>query len=173
MQLFAERGYQETTAADIAAAAGVSRATFFVYFPTKAALLGEVSREMAELWTREPQIPGERAAARIVRFVAFLFRESESGAIGTALLRDFVETYGDDMTAGSGRGTLHHHAEAMIGQAQAEGDWVSDWPATMLAHHLLGTFSWMLERLQAQDPEIAAEAMMRLVMQGAARRIGR
>jgi AcrR family transcriptional regulator len=169
MQLFSERGYEATTAADIAMAAGVSRATFFVYFPTKAALLGEVSREMAELWASEPQPPGERAAERIVRFVAFLFRESESGAIGTALLRDFVETYGDDMSAGSGAGTLPHHAEAMIRQAQAEGDWKADWTPTMLAHHLLGTFTWMLEASKGQEPEAAAAFMMQLVLNGTAR----
>ena len=35
MRLFAERGFHETTVADIAEAADVARATFFSYFPTK------------------------------------------------------------------------------------------------------------------------------------------
>ncbi|MFJ9931150.1 TetR/AcrR family transcriptional regulator [Streptomyces misionensis] len=34
-QMFAERGYQETTVKDIAAAAGVTERTFFRYFPSK------------------------------------------------------------------------------------------------------------------------------------------
>ena len=38
-ELFLEHGYQTTTVDDIAARAGVSRATFFNYFPTKSAVL--------------------------------------------------------------------------------------------------------------------------------------
>lgn len=47
-------------AAEIAAAADVSRATFFFHFPAKAALLRELSREIAELWAQEPAPPDER-----------------------------------------------------------------------------------------------------------------
>ena len=46
-ELFLEHGYQATTVDDIAARAGVSRATFFNYFPTKSAVLWvEVDRAL-------------------------------------------------------------------------------------------------------------------------------
>lgn len=38
-RLFSEQGYDRTSVADVAAAAGVSRATLFNYFPSKAALI--------------------------------------------------------------------------------------------------------------------------------------
>ena len=57
-RLFAERGYQATSAADIAAAAGVTERTLFRYFPNKIALvLAELLAllpEMAELIRERP-----------------------------------------------------------------------------------------------------------------------
>lgn len=111
LELFARQGYQNTTAAEIAAAAGVSRATFFLHFPTKAALVGELSRELAELWEAEPAPQGERAVEAIRRFLVFLFREAGDETVGSAsvgaLALDFFATYGTDMSAGIGAGTLH------------------------------------------------------------------
>jgi AcrR family transcriptional regulator len=45
LHLFAERGYEETTVADIAERAEVGLRTFFVHFPTKEDVLFDVSRE--------------------------------------------------------------------------------------------------------------------------------
>ncbi|MQA10697.1 MAG: TetR family transcriptional regulator [Pseudonocardiaceae bacterium] len=44
LQSFAERGYHATTTRDVATAAGMSPAALYVYFPSKAALLFEISR---------------------------------------------------------------------------------------------------------------------------------
>jgi AcrR family transcriptional regulator len=56
--LFAERGYQATSAADIAAAAGVTERTLFRYFPSKIALVLDEAiallPEMAEAIRRRP-----------------------------------------------------------------------------------------------------------------------
>lgn len=64
MKLFRERGFRETTAADIAKAAHVSRGTFFNYFPYKEAVLLEYGsflldllREEVRRWLAEGQDP--------------------------------------------------------------------------------------------------------------------
>jgi len=51
LELFASRGYEETTTDDIAAGAGVSRRTFFYYFPSKADILFSLSQESLDRLT--------------------------------------------------------------------------------------------------------------------------
>lgn len=70
LRLFAERGYEETTIADIAAAADVSPRTFFSYFPSKEDVvfaevddrLEEVADRMARRTPGEPPLETIRTA---------------------------------------------------------------------------------------------------------------
>jgi AcrR family transcriptional regulator len=49
-QLFADRGYDEVTMAQVAAAAGVARATVFNHFPSKATLLEAITETVVHIW---------------------------------------------------------------------------------------------------------------------------
>ena len=60
LDLFAERGFRETTADEIAAAAGVSRRTFFLHFSSKdEVLLGHIREHLVLLDEELTQAPAE------------------------------------------------------------------------------------------------------------------
>jgi len=60
LRLFVERGFRETTADDIAAAAGVSRRTFFLHFSSKdEVLLGHIAEQLTMLRTELAAAPAD------------------------------------------------------------------------------------------------------------------
>ncbi len=88
MGLFAERGYQATTIADIAEAADVAPRTFFAHFPSKEAVVfHDVDRTLDGLASTLRDRPaGETTFDALRRFVDALFDE-QSGDKDEALLR--------------------------------------------------------------------------------------
>jgi mycofactocin system transcriptional regulator len=71
IELFSKHGYDEVTIEDLAAAAGISRRTFFRYFPSKAdALMGDFDQEVERLRTAlgdtDPDLPIMEAVRRAV-----------------------------------------------------------------------------------------------------------
>ncbi|GAA3968749.1 TetR family transcriptional regulator [Actinomadura viridis] len=93
LRLFAERGYEETTIADIAAAAEVSPRTFFSYFPSKEdVVFAEVDdrlEEVAEkLAHREPRESAWQTIRRGVIGVmeALVSEHGEYGAVQVRLI---------------------------------------------------------------------------------------
>jgi len=71
IRLFIERGFDETSIDDIAAAAGIGRRTFFRYFPSKADLVwgdfeAELDRMRACLARLDPRLPMMEAVRQAV-----------------------------------------------------------------------------------------------------------
>jgi AcrR family transcriptional regulator len=81
LRLFAERGYEETTIADIAAAADVSPRTFFSYFPSKEdVVFAEIDDRLEEVAERlARRVPGEAPLETIRRAVGDVMRALVSG----------------------------------------------------------------------------------------------
>ncbi|MFI0372800.1 TetR family transcriptional regulator [Actinomadura sp. 1N219] len=92
LRLFAERGYEETTIADIAAAADISPRTFFGYFPSKEdVVFAEVDDRLAEVAERLRRTPGETPLETIRRSVvdvleAIVTEHGEYGAVQISLI---------------------------------------------------------------------------------------
>ena len=77
MGLFADRGYQATTIADIASAAEVAPRTFFSYFPSKEAVVfHNVERDLDGLASGlRNRLPGETAFDALRRWIDAMFDE--------------------------------------------------------------------------------------------------
>jgi AcrR family transcriptional regulator len=94
LRLFDERGFEETTISDIAAAADVSPRTFFGYFPSKDdVVFAEMDERLADIRARLAERPsGETPLATFRRvaeaLLAAISAEGEDGAIQVALIRD-------------------------------------------------------------------------------------
>jgi AcrR family transcriptional regulator len=92
LRLFAERGYEETTIADIAAAADVSPRTFFSYFPSKEdVVFAEIDDRLAEVAERLRPTPGEAPMATIRRSIvdvleAVVAEHRDYGPVQVALI---------------------------------------------------------------------------------------
>lgn len=70
LDLFARHGFEETTVEHIAAAAGVSRRTFFRYFDSKAAVLfSEFDAEVSELRAAFAAVPANVGVMTAIRRV--------------------------------------------------------------------------------------------------------
>jgi AcrR family transcriptional regulator len=78
VEAFAERGFHATTTRDIAARAGLSPAALYVHYPSKAALLAQISlrghQAALDLVTRAATEPGADAVARLRLLVAEFVR---------------------------------------------------------------------------------------------------
>jgi len=92
LRLFAERGFRETTADEIAAAAGVSRRTFFLHFSSKdEVLLGHIAEQLtvlrAELEYAPTDLPAVARAGHAVAGLAAAMQERDDLLLQLDLLQ--------------------------------------------------------------------------------------
>jgi AcrR family transcriptional regulator len=90
MRLFARDGFDAVTLAQICEAADVGRGTYFLHFPSKAALLAEFNQRVAEDFRaalREPRAPARDELRALVEHISVeLVAQAE---IMTAMLAEF------------------------------------------------------------------------------------
>lgn len=137
LRLFSERGYEETSVAEIAEAAGVAKGTFFNYFPTKEDLLFKLQKIgfLNELLTL-----GDRPGPYAPLIMAFVKELGDSMAANPALMRSALQRF---LAAGSlEKNRANHEAKVksiaeLIDKGQQSGEFAQTAQADALALNAL------------------------------------
>lgn len=136
MRLFREKGFEATTADEIAAAAGLSRATFFNHFGNKSAVLRVFGEELEAkvsglLAAREPSASPLGDLKRVLLAMATAAEDQRED-----LKIVFVHSLQDGTyfsTPTPARIKVHQHLAGLIGKAQTVGEVRADLSAPALA----------------------------------------
>lgn len=106
IQIFKEKGIEKTKISDIVKAAGIAQGTFYLYFPSKLALMPVIAEEMVQKLlevvteTVEDDVPFQKKLEQVVDAVFVVTRDYKeiqaliySGLASTEHLKDWESVY--------------------------------------------------------------------------------
>ena len=153
LDLFARQGYDATTAAEIAAAAGVTEMTFFRHFPTKSALVVDDPYDplMAAAVARQPtDLP---PLVRLARGVRQAWREVPPPAAEQVRLRLRIVASSPSLRGAMWHGTAE--SERVLAE-QLVADGTGDAAARIAASATLGALmTALLVWSESDDPDLS------------------
>jgi AcrR family transcriptional regulator len=165
MQLFARSGFGAVTIADICEEADVGRGTFFLHFPSKAALLYEFNQRVAEDFRASLVEP--RASARdelcalVERIAVELVAQAE---IMTAMLAEFFASP-DVLSAASRDGALPVLVTEIIRRGQQRGELSRRIDARLAAASFFATAGAIISGQVFGDGDVAPDEINRQFLQ--------
>jgi AcrR family transcriptional regulator len=154
LELFATQGFDNTTADEIAARAGVSQRTFFRYFDTKDSVVFHrdygFMRSFAAAYLEQPRSIGDYDALKVAMVAQ---------AEGFSALRSRIETYRAAVSSSPVLVGLEHqhfddHAETIAAAITARRPKASPEDACALASIALALFQRALQRWLEGPPQI-------------------
>jgi len=147
LRLFKERGFDQTTVAEVAAAADVSVKTVFNYFPAKEDLFFDRADEVEQVWLDAvaDRRPDEPLLAGLRRRVLSRFADHPNGP-GV----DFRKVLaGSTLLQARGQQMWASHEDAIAGAlAERLGAGADDATARVLAHQVLSIHPMMLRMVE-------------------------
>ena len=147
LRLFKERGFDQTTVAEVAAAADVSVKTVFNYFPAKEDLFFDRADEVEQIWLDAvaDRRPDEPLLAGLRRRVLSRFADHPNGP-GV----DFRKVLaGSTLLQARGQQMWASHEDAIAGALAGQlGAGAEDPTARVLAHQVLSIHPMMLRMVE-------------------------
>lgn len=166
MRLFARAGFGAVTIADICDEADVGRGTFFLHFPSKAALLFEFNQRVAEEFRAslaEPRAPArDELCALVERISVELVAEAE---IMTAMLAEFFASPETLAAASVQGGALPELVTAIIRRGQERGEFSRHIDPRLAAASFFATAGAIVSGQVFRGSDLAPEEINRQFLQ--------
>jgi len=166
MHLFAAKGYERTSIADLAGEAGIGKGTVYSYFRKKSEIFLAFCEEQMEI-TRATIVETDIAAMPLLERLVVIYREDfrfifENPEFGRILMRETF--YPKDFDVILSRRIDERYIALLIPllkQAQARGELRRDLELTLVLGHLYGLYNmvvsaWFTGRLHTEDDVIMA-----------------
>jgi AcrR family transcriptional regulator len=166
MSLFARKGFDQATIAEICEAADVGRGTFFLHFPTKAALLYEFNTRVAESFRSELEEPRRPAREELCALVEQMSAQLQSRSeIMRAMVADFFNSPEALSSAALDGDALPELVTEIIESGQARGEFSRRINARLAAASFFATAATILSGRVFGEHDISADEINRQFLQ--------
>lgn len=173
MALFRQRGYDAVTVEEITEAADVARATFFLHFASKSALVAEFNRLLvARLEAHLAAQPAAAAEDRIRQVVAFGIREWGANAtVMRQMVRDFYGQPALPRAMEEANEDIVTLVADIVREGQARGEFRPGCDPLLVAASLVSvwctiTVKWSADESGATDPVELHRQFLDLILGG-------
>ncbi|REB06446.1 TetR/AcrR family transcriptional regulator [Sporosarcina sp. BI001-red] len=160
IQVFTEKGVEKTTVSHIVKVAGIAQGTFYLYFPSKLALMPAIAEVMVQLTLKSVIKAVEESASfdeQLKQFVDAIFAVSEehheiqamiySGLASTEHLKEWESVYAP----------MYQWVSSIVAKGQEQGAIRGDSHPDQLAKLIIGLTESAAEQIYLYDEEIDQE----------------
>lgn len=162
MELFSQRSFDAVRIEEICAAAGIAKATFFLHFASKAALIEEFNAQLVDRLLQDLEEAPETANSaeqKLRLFVRLLVDEYESNAgVMRQMAREFVNQTHLVAAAESANREVVDVVENIIADGQATGEFSRVNDPSLAATALIST--WGAFTVRWSGPQNTARAQV-------------
>lgn len=155
MQLFGARSFDDVRIEEICDAAGIAKATFFLHFASKAALIEEFNAQLVARLALETNAAPATAEQRLHLFVTALVNEWESNAaVMRQMAREFLNQPALMPAAHAANRDVVDLVKAIITDGQKTGEFSKTFDPSLAATALISTWGAFTARWSGAGTQV-------------------